>query len=121
MGWSFRRSIRLGPLRLNLSKSGIGVSAGIPGLHVGKDAKGRSYSQVSLPGTGIYRRDYYKSNQNTTLLSGPTAPHPNQNPLPNPAAPTANYQRPMSQGIKYLIFLSTLAAVLWIVLRFVLK
>lgn len=58
MGWRFRRNIRLGPLRFNLSKSGIGASLGIPGFRVGKDAKGRTYQQTSLPGTGIYRRDY---------------------------------------------------------------
>ena len=58
MGWSFRRSIRFGPLRFNLSKSGIGTSVGIPGFRVGKDARGRNYQQMSLPGTGIYSRDY---------------------------------------------------------------
>ncbi len=58
MGWRFRRSIRLGPLRFNLSKSGVGASVGVPGFRVGKDAKGRDYQQISIPGTGIYRRDY---------------------------------------------------------------
>ena len=50
MGWSFRRSIRLGPLKFNLSKSGIGASLGIPGFRVGKDAKGRVYQQTSFAG-----------------------------------------------------------------------
>lgn len=58
MGWNFRRSIRLGPFRFNLSKSGVGGSVGIPGVRVGKDAKGCTYQQTSVPGTGIYRRDY---------------------------------------------------------------
>jgi hypothetical protein len=58
VGWNFRRSIRLGPLRFNLSKSGVGTSVGVPGVRVGKDAKGRNYQQTSVPGTGIYRRDY---------------------------------------------------------------
>ncbi len=43
MGWTFRKSIRFGLLRLNLSKSGIGVSAGVKGIRAGIDAKGRSY------------------------------------------------------------------------------
>jgi hypothetical protein len=60
MGWSFRRSARFGPFRLNFSKSGIGWSLGGRGLRIGKDAKGRTYSQASIPGTGIYRRDYYQ-------------------------------------------------------------
>jgi Protein of unknown function (DUF4236) len=58
MGWNFRRSIRLGPFRFNLSKSGVGTSVGVPGFRVGKDAKGRGYQQTCVPGTGIYRRDY---------------------------------------------------------------
>jgi hypothetical protein len=67
MGWSFRRSARFGPLRLNLSKSGIGYSVGFRGFRIGKDAKGRNYSQASIPGTGIYRRDYYRA-------AGPVTP-----------------------------------------------
>jgi hypothetical protein len=31
MGWGFRKSFKFGPMRLNLSKSGIGVSAGVRG------------------------------------------------------------------------------------------
>jgi Protein of unknown function (DUF4236) len=58
VGWNFRRSIRFGPLRFNLSKSGVGTSVGLPGFRIGKDAKGRHYQQTSVPGTGIYRRDY---------------------------------------------------------------
>ena len=119
MGWSFRRSIRLGPLRFNLSKSGIGASAGIPNLRVGKDAKGRNYSQVSIPGTGVYRRDYYKTNQTAANVSLPTPASqlPNQPPVSNPTSGT----NAMSQGTKYLIFLSALAAVVWIILRVLLS
>jgi hypothetical protein len=58
MGWSFRRSIRLGPIRLNMSKSGLGYSIGGTGFRIGQDAKGRQYTQTSIPGTGIYNRSY---------------------------------------------------------------
>jgi hypothetical protein len=58
MAWRFRKSIKLGPLRLNLSKSGIGTSIGVRGFRVGQDAKGRSYTAASIPGTGIYNRSY---------------------------------------------------------------
>jgi hypothetical protein len=58
MAWRFRKSIKLGPLRLNLSKSGIGTSIGVRGFRVGKDAKGRSYTAASIPGTGLYNRTY---------------------------------------------------------------
>ena len=46
---------------MNFSKSGIGYSIGVRGTRIGKDAKGCKYSQVSIPHTGIYRRDYYDS------------------------------------------------------------
>lgn len=34
---------------MNFSKSGIGYSVGIRGARIGKDAKGRRYSQISIP------------------------------------------------------------------------
>lgn len=40
MGLSVRKSVRVGPFRFNLSKSGIGVSAGIKGLRVGTGPRG---------------------------------------------------------------------------------
>jgi hypothetical protein len=60
MAWQLRRSIR-GPLglRINFSRRGVGVSAGVRGFRVGHDARGRNYCAASIPGTGIYRRDYY--------------------------------------------------------------
>ncbi|MEI6514126.1 MAG: DUF4236 domain-containing protein [bacterium] len=54
MGWRFRKSISLGKgLRMNLSKSGIGLSGGVKGMRVGVNSKG-SYSTLGIPGTGIY-------------------------------------------------------------------
>lgn len=54
--WGFRRSLKLaGPLRLNFSKSGLGLSLGVPGLHIGTGPRG-SYVRAGLPGTGVYYR-----------------------------------------------------------------
>lgn len=61
MGWGFRRSINFGPLKVNLSKSGVGYSVGTRGFRVGKDSRGRKYRSASIPGTGIYSRDYLPS------------------------------------------------------------
>ena len=58
MGWRVRRSSYFGPLRVNLSKSGIGYSVGTRGFRVGQDARGGRYRAISIPKTGIYRRDY---------------------------------------------------------------
>jgi hypothetical protein len=91
MGWGFRRSINFGPLRINLAKSGVGYSVGTRGLRVGKDARGRNYSSLSIPATGIYRRDYYgnKVSKAQSSTSPPLQPVPAAKPQPlrpNPAA-----------------------------------
>ena len=40
MGWGFRKSIKFGPMRVNFSKSGIGVSAGVKGARVSVGPRG---------------------------------------------------------------------------------
>jgi hypothetical protein len=49
VGITIRRSVKAGPLRFNLSKSGVGVSAGIPGLRVGTGPCG-NYVRVGSGG-----------------------------------------------------------------------
>ncbi len=58
MGWNWRKAFNFGPLRVNLSKKGVGYSVGVRGYRVGRDAKGQDYNQTSIPGTGIYKRAY---------------------------------------------------------------
>jgi len=53
VGWSFRRSITLGPFRINFSKSGISYSFGMAGFRTGVNSQGRRYSSMSVPGTGL--------------------------------------------------------------------
>ncbi len=55
MGFFIRKSVRLGPVRFNLAKSGIGASIGVRGLRVGQDARGRGY--VSGGRGGLYFRE----------------------------------------------------------------
>ena len=58
MGLRFRKRVRLGKgVNLNLSKSGIGISAGRDGARVGVGSKG-AYRSVGIPGTGLYMFDY---------------------------------------------------------------
>lgn len=45
-------------MRLNLSRSGIGVSVGGRGAHVGITARGQRYASVGIPGTGVSWREY---------------------------------------------------------------
>ena len=58
MGFSYRKSVRLGPFRINLSKSGVGGSVGTRGVRTTVTASGRRYTTFSVPGTGLsYRTD----------------------------------------------------------------
>lgn len=59
MGFYYRKSVSLGPFRVNVSKAGVGYSVGGRGFRTGVSAKGRRYSTFSLPGTGVgYRADH---------------------------------------------------------------
>jgi hypothetical protein len=59
MGLRFQRRIRVLPgLRINLSKSGFGVSVGGRGAHVGITARGQTYTSIGLPGSGLSWREY---------------------------------------------------------------
>ena len=53
MGFNFRKSLSIGKLfRINFSKSGIGVSAGVKGARISIGKKGIRET-LSLPGTGL--------------------------------------------------------------------
>ena len=53
MGWYIKKSFAIGPLRLNLSKSGLGASVGVKGLRVSTGPKG---AQVNAGREGLYYR-----------------------------------------------------------------
>ncbi len=53
MGLFYRKSVNLGPFRVNLSGSGVGYSVGGRGFRVGKSSRGRRYTAFSVPGTGV--------------------------------------------------------------------
>jgi hypothetical protein len=53
MGFYIRKSLKAGPFRFNLSKSGIGVSTGIPGFRVGSGPRG---NYVHMGTHGLYYR-----------------------------------------------------------------
>lgn len=77
MRWRIRRSKGLlgGLVRTNLSKSGIGISVGVKGARIGINSKSQKYSLISIPHTGIYRRDYYpaRSTSQKRLAQTPTS------------------------------------------------
>lgn len=50
----FRRSIKLGPgVRLNVGKTGVGISAGVRGARRTFHSSGRETASVGIPGTGL--------------------------------------------------------------------
>ena len=55
MTWFLRKSLRLGPLRLNLSKRGLGASVGVKGARIGVDAAGKPYAAGGR--YGLYFRE----------------------------------------------------------------
>lgn len=54
MGWRYRKSINVGlGFRINISKSGIGYSWGVPGYRKTWEANGGTKTTYSIPGTGL--------------------------------------------------------------------
>jgi hypothetical protein len=53
MGFSYRKSVRMGPFRVTASKSGISCSAGVKGARVTKRPSGRIQATLRAPGTGL--------------------------------------------------------------------
>jgi hypothetical protein len=57
MGFYYRKSVNLGPFRVNIGKSGLGFSVGGRGFRVGTSSCGRKYTSLSIPGIGVgYRK-----------------------------------------------------------------
>ena len=53
MGLYYRKSVKLGPFRVNLSSKGVGYSVGGTGFRTGISGSGRRYTSFNLPGTGL--------------------------------------------------------------------
>jgi hypothetical protein len=57
MGWSYRKSIKKGPFRLNLSRRGVGHSWGNRLFRITHGPDGRRTLSVNLPG-GLHWRKH---------------------------------------------------------------
>lgn len=73
MSFYLRKSIKAGPLRVNLSTSGIGVSAGLPGLRVGT---GPRSSYVRMGAGGVEYRATSGTGRAKVVRSPPAVPGP---------------------------------------------
>lgn len=80
MGFRFRKSFKVGPVRATVSKSGISTSFGVKGARITKKANGNTMSTLGIPGTGIsYVKETSKKSKNnnkqytTTSITSPTS------------------------------------------------
>ncbi|WP_028636924.1 DUF4236 domain-containing protein [Nocardioides sp. URHA0032] len=97
MGFRYSKSIKVLPgVRMNVSKSGIGYSAGVRGARITRSATGRTYRTLSLPGTGLSHvqmigggRSQSGSNSRTRTTASPSQPPLPPAPQPGLLAPAA--------------------------------
>lgn len=77
MGFRLYKSVRLGKgVRLNLSKSGVGVSLGPSGLRYSVHSAGRRTTSVGLPGSGVSYRTTRGGSQSRSRSAARKAPPP---------------------------------------------
>lgn len=112
MGWYLRKSFGFGPLRLNLSKSGVGYSVGVRGARIGANSRG---TYIRMGRGGIYYQKYVQTNspgQRTEPV--PIQPQFTEPELANviQTASASSLQTPdhlqSSGGLNYLIQASNL-------------
>ena len=88
MGMRYRKSIKIGGVRVNLNKKSIGVSAGVPGFRVSANTKGQHRTTVSASGTGLSYVSQSKAKRQPKASPGRKATQPRS------AAPGARAQKP---------------------------
>lgn len=73
MGFRLYKSVSLGKgVRLNLSKTGVGISAGVPGVRYSVHSSGRTVKTIGAPGTGVYyRKDTYAGSRSRSSSTSP--------------------------------------------------
>jgi len=70
LGFRLRKSINLGGgFKINLSKSGIGYSFGVPGLRYTQMANGRQRTTYSIPGTGLSYVEFENNSNGSSFLA----------------------------------------------------
>ena len=75
MGFFYRKSIKLGPFRVNLSKSGIGVSAGVRGARVSTGPRG---TYLNMGTGGFHKRQKIDTDYSTYYSSNDSPPLPSR-------------------------------------------
>ncbi|TCN51762.1 uncharacterized protein DUF4236 [Rhodococcus sp. SMB37] len=81
----FRKSKKLGPIRITASKRGLSTSVGAGPLRVSRGADGKTRRTVRVPGTGVYDTKVVggKKSAPQRSNSGSAAPTPQRTIDPN--------------------------------------
>lgn len=101
MGWRWRKTFGRGPVRISMSRKGMGWSVGIPGLRFGRAPDGRTYMSQGIPGTGLYRIKFFPAAKKPSSggTPHPTPPAPTGAPTPRPQnLPTTPMPQPATTG-----------------------
>lgn len=77
MGFFFRKSVGIGPFRLNLSKSGVGASLGVKGARLTMTPRGTTY--ITVGSHGFYYREAISKGK-LTHENEPPSPPPGPSP-----------------------------------------
>jgi hypothetical protein len=85
MSWRFRRTLNIGPIRFTLEKTGIGISVGTRGLHIGRSPNGKLYVSAGIPGTGFYWRKDLSAAKRESVGAANVSDDPLEN-IPSPTS-----------------------------------
>jgi tetratricopeptide (TPR) repeat protein len=90
MGFRVYKSFKVAKgVRLNVSKTGMGVSVGVPGLRKSVHSSGRTTTTVGAPGTGVYyRKDGMAGTGSRSRSSSSRSRPPAQAPVAPPPKPS---------------------------------
>jgi tetratricopeptide (TPR) repeat protein len=104
MPMRFRRSVKLAPgLRLNVSKSGLGLSAGTRGARYSVHSSGRRTTSVGIPGTGLgfvsTSTGRTRSRGRTSVVRQPTPPMDPSKVLPRPGLLSGRVEKRYHAGV----------------------
>lgn len=64
MGIGFKKSYRVGPFKVNLSKSSLGISLREGPFSQSINSKGKGRTSATVPGTGVFYRKYENLKEN---------------------------------------------------------
>jgi tetratricopeptide (TPR) repeat protein len=102
VGFQMRKSMRVAPgIRLNFSKSGVGVSGGVKGYTVSRGPSGRVTRTASIPGSGIRHvsSSSARSGGRRSAAPPPPAPRPAKPGLLAPKAEKSLYKAIQDQNV----------------------